>query len=199
MKGLTRIAMVGIAVIAMVSGCKKGYEAHPFTGAPSIDPAPWIAAVNAVREDGQQCGEETIPPQDKLKWSKKLYAIAYEHTSDMNQSGIINPNGDGSGKASDYTAQVQGLGRGSTHSERVRNNDYHPVYIREIATGDSSAAVAGDVNAIIKYWLNDAENCKKIMDANVTEFGMAYIHDDQSKYKYYWTIDLGKPSPKDTW
>ncbi len=203
MKKLLAIVAAGTVVLVVAAGCSGGgYKAHPFKDAPDIDSHPLLEIINTKRAETQQCGEETITlgaDAQKLEWSQTLYAIAYEHTLDMNKSGIIHDNGAGSGKQSDYTAQVQNLGRGSTHSERVRNNDYHPVHIKEIATGDNNATHVSTVQAIITYWLSDPEKCKKIMDANVTEFGMAHIHDDQSEHKDYWTIDLAKPAPEDTW
>lgn len=205
MKNVLGITFAGLTIATLLNGC-KGYQSHPYTP-PSLsesEKATYRDALNAARAETQQCGNRTITLADNqhtLAWSETLYAIAYEHTSDMNRSGMVNkdPNNTGSGTTSDHTAQVQNLGRGSTHAERVRNNDYHPVHIKEIATGDNNATHAGSVQAIITYWLSDPETCKKIMDANVTEFGMAHIHDDQSEHKDYWTIDLAKPAPEDTW
>ena len=203
MKKILGIAVLGIAAAAMMSGCNASSpEDRPFD-APTISEATkqaYIQAINDARSTGRTCGGEGyFDAAPDLNWSDALYKAAYEHDVDMaktvhRESDVSH---DGSGTEFDHTAQVKHLGRGSHFYERFHNNGYRFAKAREnLTVGTDTDTVEKAVNA----WINHAGHCKNLMDVNVTEFGMAYIHDENGTlYKDYWTLDLAKPAAEDTW
>jgi len=156
----------------------------------------FIKKLNAVRSDG--CGKHEGIVDSNLTWNDALFRAAAEHAEDIRESGTLNTDGKGSGTASDHTAQVRHLGHASTLDDRLRNNGYHKTVAREVATRTNEAP---DLNAIFSLWTSDEESCGKIMDPNLTEFGLAHIRETNASAEYtdFWVIDLGKPAAEDTW
>ena len=191
--GLTMV----MSLLLWTSGCSD-YTAHPYSDAniSQADREAFIAKVNAVRSAG--CGNHEAIPDSNLSWNDALFRAAAEHADDIRESGILNKDGKGSGGPSDHTAQVQHLGHASSLDDRLRNNDYHKTVAREIATRTNEAP---DLDAIFSQWVSDEESCGKIMDSNLTEFGLAHIRETNASAEYtdFWVIDLGKPAAEDTW
>jgi len=199
MKKRLAIAELGIATIVVITGCSPSSpEDRPFD-APQIKTETkkaYIQAINNARSVGRACGDEGyFDAAPDVNWSDALYKAAYEHDVDMAQTNHITH--DGSGKASDHTAQVKHLSRGSHFNERIQNNGYaYSEALEDLTVGTDTDTVEKAVNA----WIHHSGHCKNLMDANVTDFGMAYVHDDNgTPYKDYWTLDLAKPIAKDTW
>ena len=94
--------------------------------APTIDAETkqsYLDVINAVRAVEQDCGSEGIKTAvSTLEWNDSLYKAAYEHSEDLAESDTFSH--DGSGTDTDWTSQVQNLGRGSTTKERIENNGY---------------------------------------------------------------------------
>jgi uncharacterized protein YkwD len=150
----------------------------------------YMKAINEARakEGGQDCGEYGhFDPAPPLAWSDELYHAAYEHSYDMATSDTFTH--DGSGTDSDWTAQVQNLGRGSLLQERVENNNYtHWLKIGEnIAAGTNFRTAEQTVQA----WLSSPKHCENLMNPEFKEVGMSVVYDESSYYHYYWTQDFG--------
>jgi uncharacterized protein YkwD len=162
-------------------------EYVPFE-APAISAAQkaeFLDAVNEARAHGRECGKygymPAVPP---LRWDDRLYAMAYEHSEDMARTDHTEH--DGSGKESDWTAQVLDLGRGSTTVERGQNNKLGSVWSAEnIGWGYTST------EAMMSGWLNSEGHCHSIMDAGSRMLGMALVENQNGYYEMYWTQTFG--------
>jgi len=160
----------------------------------------YLDAINNARLTQQDCGVEGIKPAvPTLTWNDKLYSIAAEHSIDLAawNNGVVTQaeaidrfSHAGSGTESDWTAQVQELGRGSTIGERVDNIGYAwRSYGENIAAGtNTSTAVQA-----VQQWLDSPPHCANLMSSDYTEVGMAMVEDANSFYTHYWTQNFGKP------
>lgn len=174
----TILAITTIATIGLV-GCGSGggdggedsVETHPYN-APAISQADmneYLGAVNAARASGRTCGEwGYFPAAPALQWSNELYSSSYEHTEDMVTAGIQSHQG--SGGASDWTAQILELGRGSTPSERMRNNG-----MISSGTVENIGGGYGSASAMVAGWLRSPGHCAAIMGGGSSHMGMARI------------------------
>ncbi len=164
----------------------------PFT-APTIDQSTkndYLKAVNDARSQTQDCGTKGIKaPVLALKWNDALYLAAAEHNEDMLTSNIIDEHHRGSGTDSDYTKVVQSLNHASYFQERIENNGYKnwSTLLENLTVGDE----INDSKKAVEKWLKSDGHCANLMDPDVTEMGMAYKHQDDAKYKNYWTQDFG--------
>ncbi len=160
----------------------------------------YLDAINTARAIQQDCGSEgTKPAVSPLVWNDKLYSIAAEHSIDLAEwnNGVVTEaeastrfSHDGSGTESDWTAQKQELGRGSTSRERAENSGY-----KWQASGENIAAgtTTDTAVAVVQQWLDSPPHCANLMSINYTEVGMAMVEDANSFYIHYWTQNFGKP------
>ena len=158
------------------------YDAPAISAA---EKAEFLDAVNDARAVGRTCGKygymDAVPP---LKWDDRLYRAAYEHSYDMAETSHYDHSG--SGKDSDWTAQVLDLNRGSTSYERGHNNG-----ILNMGIGENIDVYDLTTDEHMQRWLNSEEHCSMIMDARVTLFGMAHVENSESQYGSYWTQTFG--------
>jgi len=189
----------GILVAAVVMGCGENYsestvskgEYAPYD-APAIDEgtkAAYLHAINEARAEGADCGSEGyFPPVGPLEWNESLYRAAYEHSRDMAISGYFSH--DGSGTASDWTANVLGEER-STLGSRILNNSRG-----ELPGGTENIYASGGmpstVESAIAGWNHSDPHCAALHGEKFTELGLAYVHkgDSPSEYTDYWTMDI---------
>jgi len=185
--------MFGAAVAASVvltacgGGGSSSDSAEPSTPVVPFDAPPiseaqkaeFLNAINAVRAQGRECGKygymPAVPP---VTWNDALYRAAYEHTVDMAMTGVLSHSG--SGTSSDWTAQVLGLDRGSTLTEREGVNGIDITYK---ILGENIGRGYPNTAAIINGWLKSDGHCHVLMNSYYTNMGMAHIQD-------WWTIDF---------
>ncbi|SFV90516.1 putative membrane protein [hydrothermal vent metagenome] len=163
-------------------------EYHPYDAPPISESlkASYLNAVNAARAQGRECHYYDgsivyMPPAPPLEWSDGLYRAAYEHTQDMDSVDIMQH--EGSGTASDWTAQVLSLGRGSTTAERQMNNGAvpEPYYLNENV---ARMGKTNTLNGVINGWLSSKDgHCVTMMDASLKYYGMAHVG-------IYWTQEF---------
>lgn len=150
------------------------YDAPPISEA---NKAAYLAAVNNARATGRSCGSagfyEAAPA---LMWNDGLYKAAYEHSQDMDTTGILTHSG--SGGNSDWTAQVLNLGRASNLGDRIQNNtgerSSSSAYYENAAKGFTS------LSRVMAAWLSSDGHCSAIMSKESREIGVA-------KVGVYWT------------
>jgi uncharacterized protein YkwD len=162
-------------------------EYVPFD-APAISAAQkaeFLDAVNEARAHGRECGKygymPAVPP---LRWDDRLYRAAYEHSEDMAETSHYAHTG--SGKESDWTAQVLDLGHGSTIEERFINNR-----MKATTWGENIDAQLMTTKEHMQRWLNSEGHCRNIMYAGVNLFGMAHVENEDSEWGSYWTQEFG--------
>jgi len=165
---------------------------QPFD-APAIDNAEklsYLDAINTARASEQNCGSEGIKPSvSALMWNDALYKAAYEHSEDLAESDTFSH--DGSGTNSDWTSQVQNLGRGSTTKERIENNGY--VNWSTIGENVAAGTTTDTALEVVQQWLDSPSHCANLMSSNYTEVGMAMVENANSFYTHYWTQNFGNP------
>jgi len=148
----------------------------------------YLDAINQKRSQNQNCGTSgTKPAVGPLVWNDTLYKSAYEHSEDLAESGTFSH--DGSGTVSDWTAQVQKLGKGSSVKERIENNGY--TNWKNIGENITAGTGRDTAEKAMTAWMKSDGHCANIMNANYTEVGMAYFEKIDTKYKHYWTQNFG--------
>jgi uncharacterized protein YkwD len=124
-----------------------------------------LAAVNAIRTAGCNCGGQQMPKVAALTWNSLLEKASVGHAKDMLATGVFSHTGSG----------------GSTMSSRISATGYAWSTIGEnIAFGYKS------VSEVMKGWVASSGHCKNMMNANFTQIGAARAGD-------YWVQDFGKP------
>lgn len=178
-------------VIWLLFGCTTHYSyrqssivSHPYA-APVLNRSTklqYLNLINAVRSHARNCGSKGyFSAAPALKWSDALYRAAYEHSNDMKKSHYFSHQG--SHNASDWTAKVQHLKKGSSFKERIENSGYKAwKHIAENIEGGSSTA-----KAAMQHWLEADHHCANIMNPIFTEVGMAHIENRGSTISHLWT------------
>lgn len=127
-----------------------------------------LAEVNAWRQQGCDCGEETMPPTSKVAWNAELYAAALAHAKDMhtrNYFSHTSPSGENVYHrliASGYISDATGV---LTYGENIAYGDF-------------------DLVAAVKKWLASPSHCANMMRGSYRE--MAIAHDGN-----YWVQVFG--------
>lgn len=129
-----------------------------------------LALVNQARSQGRNCGSTFYPAVDSITWNSKLYQAALGHSEDMANN--------------DYFSHTSLDGRSA--GDRITDAGYSwRTYGENIAAGQSTAQKA------MEGWLNSAGHCKNIMNATVTNMGVASAKG--GSYGIYWTQVFAKP------
>lgn len=145
----------------------------------------YLDLLNAARAETQDCGSMGVfDPAPALSWNVRLDNAAYEHSYDMAQSNTFAHTG--SGTATDTTAQDQALGRGSSFSERIKNNGY----TQYRKAGENIGAGYATAQEVVDAWLASDHHCANLMDPAFTEVGMALVEKADSDYGFYWSQEL---------
>ncbi len=145
-----------------------------------------MKAVNSIRTHKQICSN----PVSTLNWNKALYYVTKEHTLDMAVNRKLSH--DGSGTATDGTAQRLKLGRGSHFYERVNQEKDSKKYI------SGELVIRTDLNTLkspkdlLEYWAKRPNDCKTIMDPRFTDVALAKVVSNKEK-RAYWTLMLMGP------
>lgn len=132
-----------------------------------------LDALNAARAQARLCSGKQKPAVSPLKWSAALAQAAERHSRDMVAHNFAGHTG------SD----------GSTFTERIRDAGYTGAPLSEdVAAGRAAAASA------VQQWLEStAGHCDSVMDAKAVDVGGACAYGASTTYRYYWTLDLGRP------
>ena len=169
-------------------------EYHPYD-VPPIDEATkqsFLDSTNNARAAGQDCGTYGVfPPAPALLWSDALYKASYEHSVDMSVVGESSPDisHTGSGGASDWTAQILELGRGSEFYERAQNNGIQAEGISVM--GENAHGYPPTIEIATADWIESDAHCANLMNASHTHLGLAVVENPNSQLTYYWTQLFG--------
>ena len=134
----------------------------------TIDENKILELVNEVRENGCKCGNENMPAVDALQWNDKLEEAAQNHSDWMFKEDNLDHTGENNSSPGDRIAET-GYAF-STWAENIAWN--YP-----------------DEEAVIEGWLDSEGHCKNIMNANMSEMGVA-------KVGAYWTQVFAAPNSK---
>ncbi len=111
-----------------------------------------LAAVNALRKSGVNCGGEMMPPVKPLVWNSKLEKASVIHVADMDKN--------------DHFSHVGT--DGSLPDDRIKATGYEWAQV-----GENIGRGYKDVAAAVKGWKESANHCKQMMSAEVTQIGAA--------------------------
>ncbi len=143
---------------------KKVVNATSKSVAPSFQ-TEMLAAVNAVRVKGYQCGDTFFPPVPRLTWEDKLQSSSKRHSNDLATNNFFEH------ESSD----------GTEMSTRVSQAGYKWRFCCEnIALGYK------DVQTAVQGWLKSESHCENIMQSEVTQMGAARTDN-------YWVQDFAAP------
>ena len=188
---VTAALLIGCGGGGSSDGGDSGYTPVPFDAPPisEAQKAEFLNAINAARSQSHTCGEYgTFPPAPPVQWSDALYRAAAEHNYDMVTADFYAH--EGSGTASDWTAQVQDLEGGSDSSDRISNNGY--IFS---SSGENLYAHTGNssISTAISGWLNSPNHCIILMNSDFTDIGVSKIISTSTKWHDYYTMDIAKP------
>ncbi len=131
-----------------------------------------LTLVNQLRAQDQVCGGQTMLASKPLTWNAKLQIAAYEHSAQMAATNLV--------------SHVSLDGR-RLH-DRVAITGY-----QHILLGENVAAGKIDVRTAIQRWFNSPPHCQQMLTSEFTEIAIACVAKDNSFYKRYWTMNLGRP------
>lgn len=128
-------------------------------------PEDMVEMVNQARSQARKCGGKHYAAAPPLRLNDRLQSAAQKHADDMANKGYFS-----------HTSQD-----GRSPYQRMEQEGYAFWRAAEnIAYGQRSVA------SVIHRWLNSAGHCANIMDAEVSEMGMA-------QSGLYWVQTFGKP------
>lgn len=130
-----------------------------------------LSRINSLRARGAVCGSRgKFPAVAALSWQNTLAAAAAGHSNDMATHQYFSHT-DLSGHDAGYRMRAAGY----TWSAWAEN----------IAAGQTS------VQQVMDDWTASPDHCANLMNANVTEIGVACAQVGGSSN--YWTMNLGRP------
>ncbi|MDO9404626.1 MAG: CAP domain-containing protein [Polaromonas sp.] len=129
-----------------------------------------LRRVNALRAQGQRCGNEVFAPAAPLALDAALNAAASAHAHDMAQH--------------DY---FEHAGRdGSTAADRASRAGYD---WRSI--GENIAAGQADAATVVAGWLKSPGHCVNLMAPRFRDMGVAFAVNRDSRAGIYWAQVFG--------
>jgi len=142
----------------------------------------YVKSINAIRREGRRCGNlGYFPAVAPLRWNKALYLAAYEHSADMLAANVFTHKG--SHSRTDWTTNVQHLGRASTFTDRIENNGY----LQWKRLGQNIATGMPTVEKTMEQWVTSEHHCENMMNPEFEEFGMAHVSNSSTRFNHYWT------------
>ncbi len=135
-----------------------------------VDVAWLLAQLNALRSQGQSCGEVPRPAAPPLRWEPKLAHSAQAFAAELAQRDGLSHVGAGGG----------GL------RERFKRSGY--LFAR---AGENLAAGQEELDEALQVWLNSASHCDNLMQPEFRDVGLACAV-GPGTYQRYWVLHLGR-------
>ncbi|SEK18740.1 CAP domain-containing protein [Parapedobacter koreensis] len=127
-----------------------------------------LAEVNALRQKGCNCGDQTMPSTSKVTWNAALYAAALAHAKDM--------------QLNDYFNHTSPSGENVYH--RLIKAGYISTSSAVLAYGENIAFGKFDTETAVQKWFESPSHCANLMRDTYKE--MAIAHDGN-----YWVQVFG--------
>lgn len=131
--------------------------------------------INEYRAKGRQCGATYMPAVKPLTWNCQLELASVVHSYDMASNNFHSHQGS------------NGVGPG----ERITKTGY-----KWINFGENIAAGSNSIEAAMKGWINSEGHCANIMSDKFKEVAVAFIRNNDSDYRIYWTQTFGRAPSK---
>ncbi|GGC17456.1 hypothetical protein GCM10011386_06660 [Parapedobacter defluvii] len=117
-----------------------------------------LNAVNALRQTGCDCGEQSMPATGKLVWNVKLYEAALNHAKDMHANNYF----------SHTSPSGENVYQRLVASGYISNAGNILAYGENIAFGDF------DLDKAIQKWLTSPSHCANMMRDTYEEMAIAH-------------------------
>jgi uncharacterized protein YkwD len=128
--------------------------------------------INQARAIGRMCGTTFYKAAEAINWNARLFDAAAAHAGDM--------------AANNYFSHVSLDGR--TFSQRISAASY-----TWSAVGENIAAGQSTPEQVMAGWLDSPGHCQNIMNPSYTEVAVSCVRNEESLYKRYWAMELGRP------
>lgn len=131
-----------------------------------------LAAINAARAVGQNCGETAMAPAAALSWNMLLTQSAASHSADMAAHNYFSHTGFNGSHSSDRIAAAGYVSNGSS----------------EVLAKVVGANAGNMIPLVLDGWLKSPGHCRVLMSADMKEMGAACTKGGRSAYT---TVNLG--------
>lgn len=131
-----------------------------------------LQRINALRAAGSMCGASAYAAAEPLRWSVQLMQAAQSHSSDMGRNNYFSHSSP----------------KGETMSQRVQASGY-----RFTRLGENIAAGQATALATLDGWMKSPGHCQNLMNPAFEDVALACVRNEQSRFRYYWTMNLGRP------
>jgi uncharacterized protein YkwD len=137
-------------------------------------PAPEItqAALNAVRQLAQRCGDRAFAPGSALQANPLLEASALRYAQELSARDRI-----------DHVGQAS-----TSLRARLRESGY----AMQVA-GENLAGGPETLDEALAVWIASPVHCENLMWPAFTEFGLACVR-GTGKFQRYWVLHLAQPT-----
>lgn len=116
-----------------------------------------LAEVNAWRQKGCDCGDESMPATEKVSWNAKLYDAALAHAKDMNTKS--------------YFSHTSPSGENVYH--RLVKSGYISTTSNVLSYGENIAFGDFDLKVVVQKWLESPSHCANLMRSSYREMAIA--------------------------
>jgi uncharacterized protein YkwD len=160
----SRLVLLLIVVPLLLSACARS---GPNRADPVVDHdlERLHVLLNAARDEGRMCSEESFPAAEPLALHPDLMEAAQRHSDDMHVQGFLGHTGSDDSEARD----------------RVERTGYAWSLLGEVvARGFLSP------EAVLEAWLASPSHCRIVMRADYTELGMGVAGTS-------WTLLFARP------
>lgn len=131
-----------------------------------------LARINQYRASGADCRSAgRFLSAQPLVWESRLAQAATAHSQDMASRNYFS-----------HTSPT-----GSSMVTRINATGYTWSTI-----GENIAAGYSTVNAVIDGWMASDGHCANLMNPNFKDAALACVASSTSRYRTYWTLDLGR-------
>lgn len=131
-----------------------------------------LRRVNAFRSEPRMCGTKRYDAAPPVKWNLRLLNASYRHSVDMARSNLVSH---------------------TSLDSRELWNRLDQVGYTFLKAGENIAAGQNSVESVVVAWQQSPHHCATMMAPDMPDIGVACVYKKSSFYKYYWTMDLGKP------
>jgi uncharacterized protein YkwD len=131
-----------------------------------------LAAINAARAAGHDCGGTAMPPANALSWNMLLTQAAAGHSADMATHNFFSHTGF----------------NGSHSSDRIVAAGYVSNGSGEILAKVVGANAGNMIPLILDGWLKSPGHCRVLMSGDMKEMGAACTKSGKSAYT---TVNFG--------
>lgn len=134
----------------------------------------WIDGLNARRRLATApCA--THMPLTLMRWEPRLATSAQALAVSLARQGAV--------------SHVDDAGRAL--AQRLQAAGYRPA-----AAAENVAAGQATFDDVLDAWLRSPAHCANLMNATLTDVGIACVRKDESPYRWFWVAQFGKPKER---